>query len=204
MCGRVMVGISGVEEELAIAMPCAARHEAGHLAIAGANGLRLRADALALDDRANGLGLYFKEPDGREPWPERVCLALYAGYFGERRFRDAHAYPYIPPDQYFLGSDDGKELNPLLFQIPAERLTNGDATTTGLRLRRESELLVERHWRAIEELSATLLAKTWQPLKALNSGVLWSRAAVAKYLSGVEAVEILARHGIAASCGGDS
>jgi len=204
MSDRVMVGISDREEELTVAVACDARHEAGHLAIAAANGLRLRADALALDRGAQGIAFYFKQPDGKEPYPERVCLALYAGYFAERRFRDAHAYPYMSADRFFRGSVDASELNLLLPRIPAERLTNGNATATGMRLRADSELLVERHWPAIEELAAALLTKRWEPLKLLKSGEIWSREAAALYLPGSEAVEILARHGIAASWGAGS
>ncbi len=201
---RVKVGIAVREEELAIAMPCAAHHEAGHLAIAAANGLRLRADALALDRRSNGIAFYFKDADGKEPYPERVCLALYAGYFAERRFRDAHGYPYLSANDFFLCSTDGCELDPLLLGIPVHRLTTGGATATGMRLRGESELLVEKHWPAIEDLAAALLTKTWEPLKPLKSGKTWSGEVAALYLPGSEALEILARHGIAAPWDADS
>jgi hypothetical protein len=207
MSDRVMVGISGREEELTIAMPCAARHESGHLAVAAANGLRLRANALALDLRSNGLACYFKEPDGKESYPERVCLALYAGYFAERRFRHAYGYPYISANEFFLGSSnggDGGELNIFLLGIPAERLTNGNPTATGMRLRGESELFVERHWPAIEELATALLTKAWEPMKPLKSAEIWSHEAAARYLPGSEAVQILGRHGIAASWDADS
>ena len=191
---------AGAPEDLEVLLTCAAHHESGHLAIAAANGLRLRADALILDRRAGGLACYCKKPDSSDLSLERIIIATFAGYYAERRFRDARSYPFMSPDEFFLRSVDGREARELLVQMPVARLWNGNVPETHVKLQGESELLVGRHWLAIESLAAALLAKGWESLKPLKSGVAWSQEVAAKYLPGEEAVRILARHGIAASC----
>ena len=88
----------------------------------------------------------------------------------------------------------------LLVQIPVDRLSNGSVPETHKKLQGQSEQLVGRHWLAIEALAVALLAKGWEPLKPLRSGVVWSQEAAAKYIPGEEAVRILTGYGIATTC----
>lgn len=190
---------TGAPEDLEVLMACAARHESGHLAIAAVKGLRLRAEALFLDRGAEGLACYCKQPDTSDYSHERIIIATFAGYYAERRFRVANSHLYMPADEFFLRSVDGREARELLVNMPAARLFNGSVPATHVKLQGESESLVGCHWPAIESLAAALLAKGWELLRPLKSGVAWSQEAAAKYLPGEEAVSILAQHGIAAS-----
>src|SRR5260221_13212411 len=73
--------------------------------------------------------------------------------------------------------------------------------TVLLRLEQESEHLVDQYWGAIEALAIALLAKDPEPMRPLKTGEVWSNdAGPVRYMDGGEAVGILARHGIAATC----
>jgi hypothetical protein len=70
-----------------------------------------------------------------------------------------------------------------------------------LRLEKESKHLVDQYWRAVEALATALLARDPEPMRPLKTGEKWSNGTgPVRYMDGEEAVEILARHGIAAIC----
>jgi len=60
--------------------------------------------------------------------------------------------------------------------------------------------MVERYWNVIEALAQALLAKDWQPVKALKSGGTWATATEAKYLVGAKIVSELKNWRIPAVC----
>ncbi len=59
---------------------------------------------------------------------------------------------------------------------------------------------LEQYWGAIKALAARLLAKNWEPLRALGSGSTCSQEneSTAKYVIGQEVIGMLAQHEIAA------
>ena len=67
-------------------------------------------------------------------------------------------------------------------------------------LENQAEQLVAENWPAIEGLANALLSKQLEPLKPFESGTQWSEAAMAKYVTGDEIVEILGRFDVTAQC----
>src|SRR5664279_4282946 len=93
-----------IESRLAIA----AHHEAGHIVIAAAAGLRLRPEGIMVDTEAEGLACYCKEPKNSDESREHVMLATLAGFFAQDRFCRERGYPET---EYFarIWSLDWKE-----------------------------------------------------------------------------------------------
>src|ERR1035441_1728699 len=75
----------------------AAVHEAGHLAIAAVQGLRLRSEGLGIDRSAQGIACYCKDPDESDLSRESVIIATFAGFKAEERIRKDRTYPF--PEQ---------------------------------------------------------------------------------------------------------
>ncbi len=190
-------------EGLHVKLKCAAHHEAGHIVIAAAQELRLRPEGVTVDPRGEGLACFCKQPDGSDLSRERISIATFAGFYAERRFREACSYPAPDPVDWFLNSLDGSEARKLISEISVENLSNRSVPATQGKLQLRSEQLVEQHWLAIKALATALLAKEWEPLKPLKSGATWSLETTAKYVAGEEVVTILGRYGIAAACNPD-
>ena len=177
----------------------AAHHEAGHVAIAAVEGLRLRPEGLGVDPQGVGLGCYCKKPDGSDPSRKRIIVATFAGFYAEKRLCEEHSCP--PPCQEWLL--DNEEARAILSELSPGSLSNGSVPATETDLRKRSEQLVERRWLAIKVLATALLANDWEPQKPLKSGGKLSDAATAKYLTGEEIVSLLANCGITAACDPD-
>jgi hypothetical protein len=65
---------------------CTAHHEAGHIAIAAVQGLKLRPDGFATDTFGEGLACYSKKPEDSDLSRERIIIAHFAGYRAQERF----------------------------------------------------------------------------------------------------------------------
>lgn len=195
---RNAIVLEDVDEKL----ECAAHHEAGHVAIAAAEGLRLRSEGIFVDPLGEGLGCYCKEPDGSDLSRKRIIVATFAGFYAQGHFCEERSRP-APYQDWFLYSTDGLEARTMLCDLSLGSLSNGSVPATQTDLQERSEQLVGRHWVAIKALATALLAKDWEPQKPLKSGGKWSDAAVAKYLRGQEIVGLLAHCGIAAACDPD-
>jgi hypothetical protein len=63
-----------------------AYHEAGHIVIAAATGLRLRSEGLMIDAVGEGLGCYCKDPGESDVSRERIIISAFAGCFAQNRF----------------------------------------------------------------------------------------------------------------------
>jgi hypothetical protein len=104
---------------------------------------------------------------------------------------------YSPPDYFAkIWSPDWREARGVLVRLSYFGSKGADELLADLEHR--SKMLVDQKWDAIVALAHALLAKNWEPLKPLGSGGQWSNAAAAKYLNAVEAMRILAQHGIVA------
>jgi hypothetical protein len=178
-----------------------AHHEPGHVVVAAAQGLRLRPEGVMVDPSGWGLGCYRKESDGSDELRKSILLATFAGYYAEKRFCEDHSFTIADPKSWFYSNPDGYEASILVSEMSVENLTNGSVPTTFLELQKEARQQVERRWTAIKEVAITLLSKNWEPRKLLASGARWSHEddTVAKYVTGSEIIEILARHNICAS-----
>lgn len=174
-----------------------ARHEAAHTVIAAVLELRLRSEGMAVDRNGDGLTCYCKQPDGTDQSRERIIITTYAGFYAQKRYSEQHGYE-VPNDMAMALSRDS---------IEARTVGNGftDAYCGGrllsfvnTELQQRADEMVKMHWNEIEGLAQTLLAKDWEPVKALKSGDTWTSAAEAKYLVGEEIVSQLKRWEISA------
>jgi hypothetical protein len=194
---------SSVPADVNMKQKCIAHHEAGHMAIAAANGLRLRSDGFCIDPLGDdGLACYFTQPDGSALCRERIIVSTFAGFYAEKCFREESAYhtDEHAPDFYFAFSIDGNDARKLFAEMQLESLSQTRESATWADLQRQSEQLVRQYWLAIKALATALLAKDWEPLKPLKSGDSWSNETTAKYVTGEEAVEILSQCEITATC----
>lgn len=174
---------------------CGARHESGHIVIAAVEELRLKSEGLMADPSGWGLACYHDASGESDSSRERNIIAVLAGFAVEKRFREERSY--TARDYMDVTFNDGNvKARTLLGRLTGNYLDNES------RLRDRLEDLVEEHWLSIGALATALLRKRWEPIGPLKSGGKWSHPNedIAKYVSGEEAVRILAQHGVAAVC----
>jgi hypothetical protein len=148
-----------------------------------------------VDPSGWGLSCYDRDPGDSDESRKRIIIASLAGFAVEGRFRDEHSYPARDYMDVTLNRDN-VEARTLLTRLA------GDYASNEASLKRRLQELICQHWLAIEALAAALLAKDWEWLKPLKSGDKWSheKETTAKYITGEDAVKILAQHGIAGVC----
>jgi len=177
-----------------------AHHEAGHVVVAGALGLRLRSEGIMVDTAAEGLGCYCKEPGESDTLRERVMVATFAGCFAENRFRQEQLS--LPPLDYFsiIWSLDWWEARGIATKLSNTYLAGRSVSAIQDELEQQSKDIVAENWPTIEAVASSLLAQAWEPTKPLNSGKEWSTQSMAKCISGERVAEILKRFSITAVC----
>jgi hypothetical protein len=176
---------------------CTAHHEAGHIAVAAAQGLKLRPEGFAMDILGEGLACYCKKPEDSDLSRERIIIATFAGYKAQTRFCTQRGC--LNPDaEREIFSCDWREARDLLSGLSScyAPLDNIPAIQAGLEVR--SGQIVEENWPVIEALAAELMSKEWGPVKPLGSGGIWSTQVIARYVDGVESIHVLKRFGISA------
>jgi hypothetical protein len=180
-------------EDIDVNVESGARHESGHIVIAASQGLTLRAEGLMVDPFGWGLACYYKDRDESDQSREQIIVATLAGFAVEKRFREERSYPARDYMDVTLNRDN-VEARTLLTPLA------GNYASHEASLNNRLQDLIGKHWPVIEALAVELLAKEWEPLKPLKSGGKWSHenASTAKYVTGEEAVRILAQHRIAA------
>ncbi len=177
-----------------------AYHEAGHIVIAAVRGLTVRPDGLMVISNGDGLCVYCTQPDESDPSRVNVVVSSFAGYFAAKRFCEEHSCPNLL-DPLPQTSPDWKDARTVIATFSEEYLAGEGPMAVLLRLEKESKHLVAQYWGAIEALAIALLAKDPEPMRPLKTGEVWSNeTGPVRYMDGGEAVEILARHGIAATC----
>lgn len=187
-------------DPLDVKLESAAHHEAGHIVVAVAQGLKLRQEGIMVDSGGEGLACYCRKPDGSDILRERIIVATFAGFYAEMRFRHERGYAMADPEEWFYNSCDGREARGLLSELAIEHLSNGNVPATQLKLRGQSKERVEQHWAAVKSLATALLAKDYEAWRPLKSGMTLSSAKIARYLAGDEVVRMLAPHGLIAIC----
>jgi hypothetical protein len=100
-------------EPLDVKLECAAHHEAGHIVVAVAQGLKLRPEGIVLDSCGEGLACYCRKPDGSDILRERIIVATFAGFYAEMRFRQERGYAIADAEHWFYYSCDGREASGL-------------------------------------------------------------------------------------------
>jgi hypothetical protein len=177
---------------------CAAYHEAAHMAIAAVYGLTLRPEGFMVDAGGHGLSRYNTIPDESDYSREGVAVSSFAGFYADERHRRDRSYPPLGPMDLILSPDwiAGREA----IQKMSAQYTSDSPMMMQVKLEIRSKQLVERHWPVIQELAKALLAKDAEPTKLLDTGELWSEENSARFVTGAEAVAILAKHGIPAYC----
>lgn len=178
----------------------AAYHEAGHIAIAAVLGLTLRPDGLMIDSCREGVAIYCTQPEDSDPSREAVILSSEARYWAETRFCEER--PCSGPDANGpVMYCDHIQSWEIMKTFSTKYLAGENPMLVYVKLQNRSKRLVEQHWSVIKALASALLAKDPQPMRPLKTGGSWTHStAPARYLDGEEAVEKLARHGIAAVC----
>jgi hypothetical protein len=175
-------------------------HETGHITVAAVRGLTLRPDGLMVLSNGDGLCVYCTQPDESDSSRVSVIVSSFAGYFAAKRFCQKYSRPDLL-DPLREISDDWKHAREVIAKLSDEYLAGDSPMAVLLRLQKESERLVEQHWVAIEALAKALLAKDPEPMRPLKTGEIWSdETGPVRYMDGEETVEILAKHGIAATC----
>ena len=184
-------------ENLEVQIETAGYHEAGHVVVAAALGLRLRPEGIMVGQDAKGLACYWKEPDGTDASVEANVLASFAGFCAEKRLRSMRG---LQLRDYFgvIFSTDWKEARVLQGKFSSDYFGDKGRRTTHDELEAKAEQLIAQHWSAIEVLAEALLSCQWESKKPFESGTQWSDAEQAKSLLGAEIVEILAALGITA------
>jgi hypothetical protein len=184
-----------IEARLAIA----AHHEAGHIVIAIAAGLRLRPEGIMVDTEAEGLACYCKEPEDADESRARVILATFAGCFAQDRFCKERGYPEL---EYLarIWSLDWKEARGMATKFSDTYLLGRGIPAAHEALEQRSKELVAEKWSVIEAVANALLAKEWEAVKPLKSGGQWAKGASAKYLTGEEVIRSVEPFGITAPC----
>jgi len=195
---RNMRGATGIDgESLDIRIVTAAYHEAGHVVVAAALGLRLRSEGIMVGQDGMGLACYWKEPDGTDPSVECNILASFAGFCAEKRLRSMRGFQTL---NYFgvIFSTDWKEARALQPKFSSSYFGKKNIQTIHDELEARAEQLIVQYWHAIEVLAEALLNRDWEPKKIFQSGTQWSEAEEAKYVPGAEIVRILQSAGIPA------
>jgi hypothetical protein len=158
--------------------------------IAGKRGLRLGAEGIMVGQDGKGLACYCKQPDGTDTSVEGSVLTSFAGFYSENRFRSLQGYQLQDYETLREGLD-WKEAREIESKFSDAYLAGRYIQTVHTALEAQADQLVMGNWPAIAALAKALLDKQWEPKKPLKSGDQWSDAALAKYLSGEEIVEIL-------------
>ena len=171
-----------------------AHHEAGHTVAAAVQHLKLRPEGLSVDARGEGLACYHKEPDDSDESRERVIVATFAGYNSEIHLCDQRGYA-APEELQIIWSPDSREARHILTRLSYLSVER-TAFQIEEQLQNRSRQLIEQHWVVICAMAEALLAKEWEPVKALKSGNVWSQESTAKYLTGEEVASLLSRYGI--------
>lgn len=125
-----------------------------------------------------------------------VLASTFAGCFAQNRYCRDHGYPEL---EYLarIWSLDWKESRGISGKLSDAYLAGRSILATQEALEKRSEELVTERWHVIEAVASALLAKGLEPVKPLKSGSLWAKGTSARYLTGDEVVEIIARFGIA-------
>lgn len=175
----------------------AAHHEAGHLVVAAVMDLPLRTEGLMIDPVAEGYACYCKKPEDADSSRECVLTATFAGWYAQKRFCSESSMTFA---QDLSMTTDWWEAHRILCAMSKDYSAKQNYATAHERLERRAEGIVEERWTVVQALASVLLAKEWEPTKALKSGDTWSQQATAKYVLGDEVVRILAGCGIQARC----
>jgi hypothetical protein len=189
--------MASADDDNCIAIEIAALHEAGHIVIAAAQNLKLRPEGLGVDPHGEGLACYCKDPEDCDVSRERVLLSTFAGFKAEKHFRAKRGFEQRDP-QRVIDSADWWEARGVIGKLSNHYLSGRTVWSVMVDLEDLSEQLVRQHELAIEGVAGALLAKEYEPVKPLKSGSVWTKATVARYVTGQEAVEILAKFGITA------
>jgi hypothetical protein len=177
-----------------------AHHEAGHLVAAAVQGLELRSEGLAVDARGEGLACYCKQPGDSDERRESVIVATFSGYNSELQLCSERDYPK-PDEMLVIFSCDAREARETITKL-AYLSANRTAFQIEEELQNRSRVLVKQRWEAVRTIADALLAKEWEPLRALKSGNAWSQEQSAKYIDGEEVAGMLACLGIHAEVTG--
>ncbi|MFZ0913137.1 MAG: hypothetical protein WBQ76_07320 [Candidatus Korobacteraceae bacterium] len=193
--------VAAKTDNLDTRLTIAAHHEAGHIVIAAAMGLRLRPEGIMVDKGAWGLACFYKEPDESDESKESIIVATVAGYLAQKRFCEEHGYSCpLPDDLEVTLSPDSKEARGIETNLSRQYLGKRTVPEVHELLQQRAAELVLQHWPAIEAVAREVASKSLAPLKPLKSGTQWSDQTSARSLPGDEVVKIVERFGIKAVC----
>jgi hypothetical protein len=187
------------KEEREFRINVTARHEAAHGVIAAVQGLRLRSEGMAVDRNGEGLTCYCKQPEGTDASRECIIITTYAGFYAQKRYSEQYGHD-VPDEMARDWSPDFREARKVGSGFSDHYRGNRGLGAVDAILQQRAAEMVKQHWHLIEGLAQALLAKDWEPVKALKSNGTWATAAEAKYLVGEEIVSELKRWEISAVC----
>ena len=136
---------------------CTAHHEAAHIAVAAAQGLRIRPEGFCMDTLGEGLACYCKYPDDSDLSREQIIIATFAGYMAQRKVC-ADLSLIDPNADNVLASRDWYEARVLLTGLSAAYFDGMSISQIQSNLEGRSAELVGRNWSVIRSLAKALLA----------------------------------------------
>jgi hypothetical protein len=171
-----------------------AYHEAGHIVIAAAQGMRLSRHGVHLDADGRGFAYYeYRKPRRSSDAPseikrEHTIIATLAGLIAQQKFY---------PECSTLGaSDDTNLVDLLLSEILEDEPLGGAFSTAQIDLKQEADKLVRKFWPAIEAVAVTLWETPETPRDSDEPEPTWSVLPLEKRINGARLVEILRSFGI--------
>src|ERR1700704_1087485 len=175
-----------------------AYHEAGHIVVAAAQGLRLSRRGIHLDSDGRGMAYYKYRKTKRFGPPEinreSTIVATYAGLIAQKEFH---------PDCSIKGADtDGDSIGELLREMDAEDdspFLHLASDAAKVELEKESERLLKIHWAAIVAVATALLGEPDTIRYSDEPEPYWSLLQYEKMLNGERIIEILKNFDIYAS-----
>ena len=182
---------------------CGAYHEAGHIAVAAAQGMPLSIYGVHVDRDGKGISYY----DCRKPEPvrrqldrkgEHTVISLFAGLIAQQKF-----CTNCPATAASSDNDWVERLLPQMYlegaSVEEMKTSETRLNEARKRLREEASRLVEKHWNAIDTLAKALWAKPFTPRLPDEPEKCWSPHSEERTINGAGIVAILKEFGICTS-----
>jgi hypothetical protein len=175
-----------------------AYHEAGHIVVAAAQGMRLFSCGIQVDSHGKGISYY----DYRKPQPircefdehgRRTIVSLFAGLIAQQKFHPTCSTASASKDQEIID-----QLLPQMY-LDGTPQSENRLSEAKLKLEKESRGLVEQHWEAIQALAKFLWGRPDTPRIANEPEKSWTDSPTSKSVDGAGITRILGKHGISVS-----
>jgi len=173
-----------------------AYHEAGHMVVAAAQGIKLRTHGIHVDGKGRGISYYENlgaSGQGSSRERTQTIISLFAGLIAQQEF--------LPGCSSLCASDDIEKAEALLRTLVSPKAPDLDEELAKLRRRlyEESKASVTQFSVAIEGLAKALLQRPFTRRQSDEPEKRWSTCVEEKQIDGEGVACILSRFGITVS-----